>query len=377
MKRTPDPRAGFRLLRPGWMALGPLLGWAALLRVCVAGGGWGAAEDARDAPAPSEPQGSGVIPVPSEAARGSGTERIPEISPEKLPPRTRRKPDPAREAFRAPLVFVRVEERVTPRSGATYEPEVRVTENYIKAYLRRAGHPTVERPEDAAIRVGGEAKLSFHSELTALGRTVGWKYRGEAAFRAIGKDGRDLGSFEIPELYQENVRSEESAVTDARRYLAKIAWDNLYGKGTILGSPRVVLLIGALVIEESDTLGLTESGPSPRTAEGIVSALAGIGFEAVPYLLDAMTDERIVRIPSSYPGLAGRNLEDLKVYHIADKALEEIFQKVSRLDLDTPFRARRVILKGWELEWKRFCPSFADPQGPDREERSPKDAATP
>ena len=110
----------------------------------------------------------------------------------------------------------------------------------------------------------------------------------------------------------------------------------------------------------------TRRGDAPLTTEQVVSRLADIGFPAVPYLLDAMTDERVVRLDSDYPGLKGRNLEDLRVYHIADKALEEIFQKVSRMGLDVTaddvehHRLRRVILLGWENEWRRFAKAFRE-----------------
>jgi hypothetical protein len=371
MNRTVDPPAGFRLLWGSRAALGPRLSGAVLLSACLACGGWVAAEEPKE---PKEPkgvegvEGVEVTPVPSEGAKAAEGERLPELPPDKLPPRTRRKPDPAKDSFQKPKVFTWVEERVTPSSGQTYEPEVRVTESYLRAYLRRAGHPIAGKAEEGAIRLEGEVKLGFHSELTALGRKVGWKYRGEASFRVFDANGEDLGSFEVPEFYQENVRSEESAVLNARRLLAKMAWENLYGKGSILGNQKVVFLIGALAIEDSDTLGLVDSGPPPKTAEDIVAALAEIGFEAVPYLLEALTDERVVRIPSRYPGLAGGTLNLLKVYHVADKALEEIFQKVSRMDLGTPFRLRMVILKGWEKEWRRFCPSFAEEETGSKEE---------
>ena len=66
--------------------------------------------------------------------------------------------------------------------------------------------------------------------------------------------------------------------------------------------------------------------------------------------------------PALKEGVAAR----LRVYHAADKALEEIFQKVSRMKPEiTPDdpeheRLRRRILRGWENEWKRFCKPLAE-----------------
>ena len=46
--------------------------------------------------------------------------------------------------------------------------------------------------------------------------------------------------------------------------------------------------------------------------------------------------------------------------------IEEIFQKVSRMSLDIgastsdDMKLRRVILRGWEAEWRRFCKTYRD-----------------
>jgi hypothetical protein len=59
---------------------------------------------------------------------------------------------------------------------------------------------------------------------------------------------------------------------------------------------------------------------------------------------------------------------------MADKVLEEIFQKVSRMSLETDARTRLVIVKGWENEWARFCPSFAALQARQREAQAARKA---
>ena len=106
------------------------------------------------------------------------------------------------------------------------------------------------------------------------------------------------------------------------------------------------------------------------TTEGVIARLADRGLAVVPYMLEALSDTRPVVMPSSYPGLSEENRSELTVSHIADKVLEEIFQKISRMSLATTEKERFRIMSGWEQEWRRFCPPFRDsphaPAGSDR-----------
>jgi hypothetical protein len=303
----------------------------------------------------------------AEAPREGGAEKetpqespIPEIPKDQLPRQTRPKPDPTKDQFAREPVFVWIEEKVQPKGGELAPAEPRVVQTYLQAYLQRAGFPVVESPKDAALLIEGTVELKFHAELTAFGRDVGWKYRGQGSFLVRNPQGQDRGSFEIPEVFRESVKSEESAALQARRYVAKVAWDNLFHRKTALSNQKVEALLNALAVE-GGAENLEREGYVDRveSTEEVVNALADVGFPAVPYLLEAMTDDRPVRMPSSYPGVADRGANALRVFHIADKALEEIFQKVSRLGLDTEYKLRMLVLKGWEHEWKRFCPPFA------------------
>lgn len=293
-----------------------------------------------------------------ETARESPIPKIPE---DQLPPQTRPKPDAEKDRYVRDPVFVWVEERIQPKGGTLAAAEPRVVESYLKGYLQRAGFPIAESAEKASLLLEGTVDLRFHSELVAFGRDVGWKYRGQGSFLLRDTHGNDRGSFEIPEVFRESVKSEESAALQTRRYMAKVAWDNLYHRKTALSDPKVEALINALTIE-GGAESLEREGHVDRveSTEGVIDALADAGFPAVPYLLEALRDDRPVRMPSSYPGLADGGAASLRVYHIADKALEEIFQKVSRLSLDTEYEPRMRVVAGWENEWKRFCPPFAE-----------------
>src|SRR6185503_7907703 len=149
----------------------------------------------------------------------------------------------------------------------------------------------------------------------------------------------------IPEIFTEGVqippeeakkKGEEEdtrAVVQMRRLLAKTIWESLYHRGATLGDPEIPALISSFSQDDPDS-------EAPVLARDILKSLIAKRFAAVPYLLDALTDERPVRVAAQYPGLSAINADKLRIYHLADKALEEIFQKVSRLDLETQPKAR-------------------------------------
>jgi hypothetical protein len=303
-----------------------------------------------------------------------------EIPRDKLPVQTRAKPDPARQYVREPVAVV-VGEVVVGEDGAEKPPPVRVVESYLQEYFRRAGHPIAEKPLDAVFRVEGSFRGAFQSRLEVLDRVIGYRCRASAEIRLLDAAGKEIEKFEVPELVEESSRSVDAAILQLERHMAKILWEQIRYRGKALANEKVVELLATLTAEgltEGDlgAAGVGEGGGGPPlTTEKVVSLLAEIGFPAVPYLLDAMTDERVVRLDSKYPGLEGRNLEDLRVYHIADKALEEIFQKVSRMGLDLTaddaahHRLRRVILLGWEAEWRKFARAFRESPNARREKR--------
>jgi hypothetical protein len=295
---------------------------------------------------------------PGDAPPAGKDDPLPRLPEKQLPPLTRKKPDPAHSQFLKEAVHVKVAEKVRKENGELVPQRTNVLEDYLQEYLRRAGHPIAATAEDAVFRLEGTLDARLHSTLRVRGQIVTWKFGGASTLRLVGRDGSVLENIELPELLEDNVRGEESAALQLRRRLAKLLWDKLYLDGKTLGSPKIVALLGSLVADPSEGEELT--------AETVVERLADAGLQAVPYLLEALTDRRVVRLPSSYPGLKGRNLDDLRVYHLADKALEEIFQKVSRMSIqigpedEESVRLRRVIILGWENEWRRFCRPFAE-----------------
>ena len=201
------------------------------------------------------------------------------------------------------------------------------------------------------------------------GKIVAYKVRAECSLFVLDRDGNEIESFEIPEVFQENVKSEESAFLQLRRYVVKLLWDRLRTDGKVFSDPEVARNVAALCVAVSPRIDAASPAVSPRigsatsdvpptSSEAIIARLVARGLPVVPYMLEALTDTRSVLARSSYPGLNEKNRSKLKVFHIADKVLEEIFQKVSRMGLATTAKGRFRVMKGWELEWRRFCPPY-------------------
>lgn len=324
------------------------------------------------APGPEEDDGPRRDDPPPE---GSSVPEppIPEIPPDKLPPATGRKPDPGTEQFIRAPVQVRIDEIVVPRDRDPYVPGSRILNTYVAEYFRRAGHPVVEQGEPAEFYVVGNLESSFVKEITYRGSLLAVKFAGDGVFQVLDADKEPLADFDLPDLEMEaivpgaaeefEVRNRESlgdpselpeeayAVRDLSRRAASELWRRLYHRRGPFGDGQVQSWLDALTVDDIEA-------EEPVDGNEILRKLVRRRFEAVPVLLEALTDDRPVLVPLEYPGLSEVNRNMLRVYHVADKALEEIFQKVSRMGLDTPPRLRFVIIKGWENEWKRFCPAF-------------------
>ena len=283
---------------------------------------------------------------------------IPRLPAEQLPKRTRVRPDPAKSQVELDTIHVSIEEMAQTMVGKRYTPQTRVVENYLSEYLRRAGYRILENPARARYRISGRISTIFDTELILRNKIIAWKYAGSIVVKLRDINGKVLQEITIPEVFRLNVKNEKSAIWDLRRYLAHIIYTGLCLEGKVLTNKEVVDLIESLAVDSFDRVEDIE-------AAGVIEKLADHGLEAVPYLLHALTDTRTVMVTARYPKLEVPT--DLKIYHIADKALEEIFQKVSRLELKMPARLRFYIIAGWENEWRRFCTPFRE--SPESERR--------
>jgi len=276
---------------------------------------------------------------------------IPPLPASELPKRTRVPPDPAREQLRRGKVYVEIDEAIEPKSGEEVRPEFLVVDEYVEEYFRRAGWEVIEDGAGAEYRVTGRARAVFDQELVFRGTVLGWKYYGAVQVSIVDRDGREVEAITIPDTTREGVKDEPTAARDLLRLLAKLVHDKIFFTSSIFGGRKAVSLIESLTIDPLEA-------EAPLAVEEVIERLADLGLEAVPVLLEALTDNRVVLAESRWPGLV--DPAQLRVYHAADKALEEIFQKVSRMRLETTPDERFWIIRGWENEWRRFCPPFRD-----------------
>lgn len=305
--------------------------------------------------------GPGVVRAGDDPGQaGDGTKapaetrklEMPELTKGQLPEKTRTAPDPKTTQYTRGAVSIAVVEEVRPVQGGSFSPPVNVVGTYLEEYLRRAGFDV--RPADGAgvdYRLRGRVIVDYDEALTFRDEIIGWRYRGTARLTLEDPKGKALEELKVPEVFRTSSKDEKTAILDVRRLVAKRLHDLLFVQGRVFARREVVRLLATLTVEPDDVA-------EPLTAEEVIARIADRGLEGVPYLLEAMTDTRMVLAESDYPGL--EDPADLRVYHIADKALEEIFQKVSRLPLRAAPAHRYVVTLGWENEWRRFCPPFRD-----------------
>jgi hypothetical protein len=268
------------------------------------------------------------------------------------------------EQHRRGKVFLEIAEKVQPMERPSYSfPSAdRVLQKYLAEYFRRAGFEVAHRCEDGDHRVEGDFEAKFVEAIEFKGQDIAHKYAGSLRLAVLAKGAaQELERVDVPEFFKDGIQrpgepEDRIAVLEMRRHLAKVAWGRLFLEGKVFADPEIPALLASLAADDSEK-------EAPIQAEAVLKALVAKRLAAVPYLLEALTDERIVRVNARYPGLTAENAQQLRVYHLADKALEEIFQKVSRMDLETPTKARFAMIRGWEGEWARFCPSFRDSPG--------------
>ncbi len=289
---------------------------------------------------------------------GKQAAAIPELPPEKLPPRTAAPPDPAVDQYVREKVSVRIDEEIKPKDRPAYRPELRVLENYVAEYFRRAGFPIVP-PAEARFLVEGQFHAQFLEAFQIENQPFAHKYSGRLQVVVKRKaDGAEVERVEIPEYSTDgallaNKPEEEIPVLEMRRRLANAVWQRLFHTGSTFGNPKIPALLASLASDDLEN-------EAPVQASAVIEGLVKLRFQSVPYLIEALSDARTVQVNARYPGLGPGDSDKLRVYHIADKALEEIFQKVSRLSLETTDPQRFAVIKGWENEWTRFCAAFRE-----------------
>lgn len=326
-----------------------LVAAANLVRAQDAGTG-GKDGEKEKSPPPSSAEDPGSVTVEVEESKPEAVE-IPELPPDQLPPRTRTAPDPRKDQYLRKKVYVEIAETIEPEAGGEVIPEHPVVDEYLEEYFRRAGFEVVPAARDASYRITGAVRVVFDQTLVFRGQTIGWKYYGGGKVSVAGVDGVELEEIPVPDTSRAGAKDEATTARDLLRFIAKSLHDRLFLRGTVFGEKEIAGLLDGLLVDPLEA-------DDPLTVEAIIEGIADFGLRAVPLALEALTDTRSVLAASRWPGLD--DPARLRVYHVADKVLEEIFQKVSRMSLDSSPDERYVIIRGWENEWRRFCPPFRE-----------------
>ena len=238
---------------------------------------------------------------------------IPELAADQLPKQTRARPDPAKSQVELDAIHVTIVEMPQTMPGKRNTPQTSVVKNNHREYLPRPRYRIVENPAKARYRVSGKISTIFDTELILRNKIIAWKYAGTISAKLQDANGKVLQEMDIPEVFRLNVKSEKSAIWDLRRFLAHLIYSELCLKGDELTNGKIVSLIESLAVDSFDQVEDIE-------ASAVVEKLADHGLQAVPYLLQALTDTRTVMVKAVYPGL--KVPTDLKIYHLADKVLE-------------------------------------------------------
>ncbi|MCI0651574.1 MAG: hypothetical protein L0Z55_06810 [Planctomycetes bacterium] len=226
--------------------------------------------------------------------------------------------------------------------------EQNVATQLVTRALVLHGYTPVADPSQARFLIEGKNTSTFFQDLKfrVLGQEthLEFQYEGEMSATvtdttlASGAAGR-TETIEVPrERYGRT--DGELAERDIRRLVASSATIKLM-RTKLLGDARVI----ALLDELNDPNGR-------RSFNDIQRDIVAVGYPAVPYLLAALTDERVVQAKGEYPGLGADNRDRLCYYHIADRALGDILRRESYLALDSEEGYRIRVITGWTWVWE-------------------------
>ncbi|MFQ5653226.1 MAG: hypothetical protein ACE5GW_00670 [Planctomycetota bacterium] len=237
--------------------------------------------------------------------------------------------------------------------------EVNIAEHLITRTLLGHGLTPAPRRENARYLLEGTLTCAYHKELTFefgdMKQLLEHQYKalfecsltdtrpGAAAGESSGEHTSgepDVEVLDFPEPLINGRTDRKLARRDIRRRAATNICERMMN-GRLLGRPEIKGLLDAL----GDPL-------DPRTFNDIAGRLAAIGIPAVPYLLDALRDDRPVRMKGDYAGLEERNLDAMRYYHVADLALGEILRRSSGLAIDSTEEMHLRVITGWTWAWE-------------------------
>ena len=222
------------------------------------------------------------------------------------------------------------------------ETVINIADLIIRRTLALHGFDLVEENYD--FQVTGNLQCDYFQDLTFdfQGSSQHLEHQYHGRFTGALKDasGSNLQDLSFPEPLMNGRTDLALAQKDIRRRAASLIGGRLV-TGTALGNPEIQGLLDALT-DELDG----------RTYNEIVRQMVTLGAPAVPYLLDALRDDRPIQLSGTYPGFENLQKGDLKIYHAADLALRDLLDRDSYLDPDSTEDYLHRVRTAWLWVWE-------------------------
>ncbi len=242
-------------------------------------------------------------------------------------------------------VFVSIDETLDGEATETNIAQILLTRALLQHGFHLAPRDEARYLVEGSLRCTYFQNLKLHLNGVDQHLEHQWHGNFECALTDRGENLSKLDQpliveYSFPEPLMNGRTDPELAKRDIRRRAATIMVKNLTG-GSELGRPEIIQLFDAW-----------QDPFDPRTFNDILVELVAHGYAAVPYLLDGLLDERVVKPGGHYPGLREFNREELKMYHLADFGLSEILLRVPGLELTSTKDRRQRVNMGWAWAWE-------------------------
>lgn len=224
-----------------------------------------------------------------------------------------------------------------------------ITDLFITRRLLYLGFERVEDPAAADYRIEGSVVCTYYQDhqFHYYDHSVHLEHQFQAVVKCTltevaGKDGQEPRTevFDFPEPLIYGREKMDDARRDIRRDAGTLLANRLCS-GKLLGDPQLVGLMNSL-----------GDGASPKTFNAVIDELVKVGKRSVPYLLEALADDRTVKLTGEYPGLDASNREKFYYYHVADAALKRILRAESGLGIDSTEDYLLNVQAGWTWKWE-------------------------
>ena len=241
-------------------------------------------------------------------------------------------------AYLGPSICIAVE------SGAE---GARIVEELAK-YSRLFGSPVVTKEASPDYTISGSIGITEEEPATFQDKVLQYLWNVNAKLELLAAPAGNVVETFVLEDYRLGKTEPDLALRTAVRAGSQRLAESIFYYGETLGHPDVRSLLGRLLIETDEELLYND----------IVEDLVDIGYRAVPYLIWSLNDRRSVCLRGDLPGLTEENAGRVRVYHVANYALERIFGRKTLLTVDSDHAEVRRHVAGWQRLWTEHCGAY-------------------